>query len=280
MDSHKTPYQCDICDKPFTRKDSVLRHRRCHLSANRSTNPPNLLPTTLSSNQPSHGYQPKIFPEHQPKPLPQTISVGFTPWWQHPFTSIISGPTGCGKTHFVLSFLDNLAAMVDPVPSNIIFSYSEWQPLYKLCPPNVTFVQGLPDIPHYSKEPMLIIIDDQMDQVDERITRLFTKGSHHRNISVMYIVQNLFDKHKEHRTISLNAQYLVIFKNPRDKSQIVHLAKQMYPGETKYVQEAFTLATKNPHGYLLVDLKQTTPENVRLRGRIFPQELMEVYVRE
>ena len=31
--------------------------------------------------------------------------------------------------------------------------------------------------------------------------QLFTKGSHHRNLSVIYIVQNLFDQHKEHRTI-------------------------------------------------------------------------------
>ena len=59
---------------------------------------------------------------------------------------------------------------------------------------------------------------------------------------VIYIMQNLFDQHKEHRTISLNAHYLVIFKNPRDGSQIVHLAKQMYPGKNHYVRQAFALA--------------------------------------
>jgi hypothetical protein len=40
-----------------------------------------------------------------------------------------------------------------------------------------------------------------MDEADQRVASLFTKKSHHRNISVMYIVQNLF----HHRTISLNA---------------------------------------------------------------------------
>ena len=47
--------------------------------------------------------------------------------------------------------------------------------------------------------------------------------------SVMYIVQNLFHRGKHHRTISLNAHYMVLFKNPRYVSQIMALAHQMYP---------------------------------------------------
>ena len=129
-------------------------------------------------------------------------------------------------------------------------------------------------------EPTLLVIDDQMDEVNKNVLRLFTKGSHHRNISVIYIVQNLFGKNNDHRTISLNVHYLTVFNNPRDKSQIVHLAKQMYPGEIDYVKEAFALATREPHGYLLVDLKQSTPDALRLRGRIFPGEEKEVYVRK
>jgi hypothetical protein len=42
-------------------------------------------------------------------------------------------------------------------------------------------------------------------------------------ISIMYIVQNLF----HHRTISLNAHYMVIFQNLTDVSQIMALAHQM-----------------------------------------------------
>jgi hypothetical protein len=58
--------------------------------------------------------------------------------------------------------------------------------------------------------PHLIILDDLMDETDQRVTSLFTKKSHHRNISVMYIVQNLFHRGKHHRTISLNAHYMVV----------------------------------------------------------------------
>ena len=68
-----------------------------------------------------------------------------------------------------------------------------------------------------------------MDETDQSVASLFTKKSHHRNISVMYIVQNLFHRGKHHITISLNAHYMVVFKNPRDVSQIMALAHQMYP---------------------------------------------------
>ena len=59
--------------------------------------------------------------------------------------------------------------------------------------------------------------------------------------------------------MSLNCHYLVLFKSPRDSSQVNHLAKQMYPGHVKYMQEAFQDATKRPYGYLLCDLKPETP---------------------
>ena len=47
--------------------------------------------------------------------------------------------------------------------------------------------------------------------------------------------------------------------NPRDVSQMTSLAKQMYPGRVKFVQEAFADATSTPYGYIFVDLKQDTP---------------------
>ena len=58
-----------------------------------------------------------------------------------------------------------------------------------------------------------MILDDLMDETDQRVASLFTKKSHHRNISVMYIVQN----------ISRNAHYMVLFQNLRDASQIMAL---------------------------------------------------------
>jgi hypothetical protein len=49
---------------------------------------------------------------------------------------------------------------------------------------------------------------------------------------------------------------MVVFKNPRDVSQIMALAHQMYPQRTKYFLEAYRAATARPHGYLAIDMKQ------------------------
>ena len=93
-------------------------------------------------------------------------------------------------------------------------------------------------------------------------------------------MQNLFGKNREQRTISLNSHYLVIFKGPRDASQIIHLAQQMYFGKLKYVQEAFKGATSAAHGYLLFDLLQETPDHLRLRTNMFPLQHQVVYVQK
>ena len=120
----------------------------------------------------------------------------------------------------------------------------------------------------------LIVFDDQMIDAskDKRIVNLFTRGSHHRNLSVIHIVQNLFHQGKGSRSISLNSHYLVLFKNPRDKLQILTLAKQMHPGQTDFFLNQYREAVKRPFGYLLIDLKITTQDNCRLRANDFPSE--------
>ena len=149
--------------------------------------------------------------------------------------------------------------MIDPSPERVTWYYGEWQSAYEnLDIPNLHLEEGLPTSFDASKR-NIVVLDDLMAETDERVTNLFTKKSHHCNTSVIYLVQNLFPKNKESRTISLNSQYIVVFKNPRDVSQITILAKQMYPGRVKFVQEAFADATSTPYGYILVDLKQDPP---------------------
>ena len=205
---------------------------------------------------------------------------------QHPATFCVAGPTGCGKTHWVSNLIRNHHhAFVEPF-ERVFWCYGQHQPAYKELSrdlPAVQFVEGLPEDwtelidPKYRN---LVVLDDLMQECgnDPQITKLFTQGSHHQNLSVIYIVQNLFHQSKESRTISLNCHYIALFKNPRDRSQIVHLAKQMYPGQTKFMVEAYTDATSLPHSYLFIDLKPNCPEDHRLRTNIFPGEITYAYV--
>ena len=203
------------------------------------------------------------------------------PRLKHPFTGIVAGPTACGKSTWVKNLIIYQKDMIDPAPEHVIWFYGEWQPLYDTLSGMVEFREGLTDLNTLNtKKQTLIIIDDLMTETDKSVSNLFTKGSHHRNLSVLHLVQNVFDKNKHTRTISLNAHYLVIFKNPRDASQITHLAKQMYPGHVRFLQEVFLDATSEAYGYLLIDLKQETPEHLRLRTTIMPNEIQYVYMRK
>ena len=200
--------------------------------------------------------------------------------WIHPFTSIIVGPTGSGKSSFSSRFILNINEMMSPTPHEIIWCYSEWQNKYENLQKNgVIFHEGLPNISDWEAgRRRLVIFDDLMLEADERVLSLFVKGSHHRDISVFYIVQNLFNKNKIQRDLSINTHYIVFFKNPRDTLSLTALSRQAFGNRSRYVSEAFKDATQKPHGYLLFDFKQDTPDELRLRTNIFPGEQHIVYI--
>lgn len=205
----------------------------------------------------------------------------FDPSLIHPFTAMVVGPTQCGKTRFVLKMLQCAESFIQPPPERIVWCYGCYQESFRDMQGRheIEFHEGLPDDSVLDgRRRTLLIIDDLMSETDSRVTNIFTRGSHHKNASVVYISQNLYSKGRENRTISLNTHYLVLFKNPRDATQIAHLGRQMFPDRSKYFREAFADATSQPYTYLLVDLKTTTPDMLRLRTDIFPGEQTMVYV--
>ena len=103
----------------------------------------------------------------------------------------------------------------------------------------------------------------------EEMSNIFTKGSDQRNITVVYIFQNVFEEGKVHRTISLNSQYIVVFKNPRDEGQMRSLAQQVFPSNVKYFMDGFREATQKDHDYLLLDPHPLSPDRLRVRSKIF-----------
>ena len=278
-------YICPTCSGEFSRLFNLKRHTE-------KKHPYNML-SSLPQNVDNNRYDSEIvstpslhlkeerkypfefsnYPAHMLPPVP----VGHFLPWKHPFTCLIAGPSGSGKTMFVKRFLENIREMVTPIPDRVIWCYGEYQTMYGFID-NVDFHEGLPNLKLLDVSlKHLIVIDDLMMEVNATITSLFTKGSHHRNISVMYIVQNIFHQNKEHRNISLNAQYIVLMKNPRDSSQIRRLSQQIYPGGSTLLREAYETATSEAHGYLVIDLKQDTDENHRLRTHIFPGQYQLVY---
>ena len=109
---------------------------------------------------------------------------------------------------------------------------------------------------------------------NQLVKNFFTNGRH-LNLSVVFVSQNLFYTGKKFRTISFNSTYIVVFKNPRDQSQIRHLACQMFPSKPKFLQLAYEDATKDPYRYLFLDFHPNSPGFARVRRNIFPCDLLD-----
>lgn len=192
--------------------------------------------------------------------------------WCHPYTAILAGPTSCGKSTFIKKFLDHINEMVDIQFSEIIYCLPEDQPVDRYFS-RFHVIRGIPDTTMFMDlRPRLVILDDLMRETNSDIVDLFTKGSHHFNVSIMYVTQNIFNQGKGRRTISLNAHYIVAFKNPRDRIQIQTLSRQVCPENSKYIQEAYKDATNEAFGYLVFDMKQSTPDLYRYRTNILPSD--------
>ena len=197
---------------------------------------------------------------------------------KHPFTCIVAGPSGSGKTVFTTRLIENAKILIEPAPERILWCYGVYQTFFNDVK-NVEFHEGLPNLEVFDgRQRTLLILDDLMHETDDRVSQIFARVSHHKNVSVLYLTQNLFYGSKQNRTMSLNSHYLVLFKNARDATQISHLAGQMYPGKSKFMIESYRDATSNPFSYLLVDLKPDTEDRFRLRSNIFPGETPYVYL--
>jgi hypothetical protein len=191
-----------------------------------------------------------------------------------PFGVVIAGPTGAGKSVVMERLIEQRDSMCEDPPEEIIYCYGSWQPSFERMK-NVTFHEGLIDfktqLPSDGK-PRWLIIDDLMSESsgNESVDDLFTKHSHHKNVSVFALVQNFF--HKGFRTITLNAHYLFLFKNPRDASQVGFLARQLLPENPNFLIESYKDATVKPHSFLVLDLKQNTSEDFRVLGDFLPAD--------
>ena len=240
--------QCPICHIDFSRRDVMLRHQR------------------------------NVHPQGRDVAVEENHRHNADTTFQHPFSMVVSGPSGSGKTRWTKQLLNS--SLIQPSPQRIIYCYGQWQPLYmdlKRSLPRIEFIKGIPDRlddPDFidGKERLLIVFDDLMTEAkcDQRLADMFTKGSHHRNMSVVYLTQNIFPQGKACRDIALNTQYLVLFNNPMDRQQVATLARRMYPLSSGRFMKRFEEAVQKPYGYLVVDLKATTPEQLRLNSNLFP----------
>ena len=199
-----------------------------------------------------------------------------------PSTAIISGPTGSGKSTFIFKIIENISVMFSEKVHEICYFYTVWQSLFdSFQNENISFIKGLPNEEIIqqisdSNHNLLILDDMQMIALNSSfIANLFSRESHHRNLSVFLVLQNFFHQGKYGRDISLNSHYLILFKNKRDKNIIKILGSQISLG--KELENVYVDATNEPYGYIMIDLTPSGDSTYMLRSHIFPDEYLIVY---
>ena len=109
-----------------------------------------------------------------------------------PTTVMVVGATGCGKTEpvFRMLFSDDVFL---PTPTRIMYHYGAWQNRFteiEASDSRFDFVEGLPahsGLPSGTTHTVMVI-NDLMEELSKSKTamEIFTKHSHHRNMTVLF----------------------------------------------------------------------------------------------
>ena len=139
----------------------------------------------------------------------------------------------------------------------------------------IQFIRGL-DIFNSIEPNSWLSIDDlaeSIEQLSQEMLLLFTLRSHHEHISIALVLHNLCHQSKCMRNLALNCTIYIIYQVILDSSSLITLNKQINPGAPKFLLSACTQATNKPYGYILLDLNQSTPEDLRVVTDIFNNEI-------
>ena len=193
------------------------------------------------------------------------------------FKIFVCGPSRCGKTVFIKDLLQNIPSITKQNISKVIYVYKVWQQTFedmKLQGLVHFFLREEENIVEKIKklsfgEYSLVIFDDLINSKNlEEISNLFVVDGRHSNYSMIFTSQRMFVNNEYFRQISNNCDYIVVFKNPRNYSEIRTLAQQLTPISLDLL-EIYTKATKDPFSYLMINLTQECNEDLKFLSHLF-----------
>ena len=202
------------------------------------------------------------------------------------FNLFISGPSRCGKTFFISDLLENIDSFAKQPPSTIVYVYKVWQAKFDEMKSIVNiFVKDNENVVNEIKrlaagQSIFVIFDDLINSSSlADISDLFTVDGRHMNMSMAFLTQRMFVNNENFRQISQNCDYFVIFKNPRNSSEIRTLAQQITPGSLDLV-DIYMDATQKPFSYLFINLTQECQPKAKYLSGLFDMDhQINVYVR-
>ena len=205
------------------------------------------------------------------------------------FKLFLVGPSACGKSVFIQNLLQNIPIVAKENPSKIIYVYKVWQPLFQdmnLQGLVHIFIKDNENLLEKLKmetigETCLIVFDDLINSKNlDEISNLFVVDGRHSNYSMIFTSQRMFVNNEYFRQISNNCDYFVVFKNPRNYSEIRTLAQQLTPINLELL-EIYTKATTEPYSYLFINLTQECDERIKFLSHLFDYDhYVKCYVRK
>ena len=193
---------------------------------------------------------------------------------QKPFRLLVGGGSGTGKSTLVKKLIDE--SHFDTPFDKIIYCYPDY-----LDDPPLKFDQivenkpGLCDLQYFTTVPKnsLIIYDDLMDECgkSDEIMKLFSVIARKRNLSVIFIVQNMYEKGKQFRNIRLNATGLVLF-NFYAAHDVNKRVLRDFGVQSNVPKHLMDQIYNRPFSYLYIDIHPQRKSNFAVvKGNIFDE---------
>ena len=147
--------------------------------------------------------------------------------------------------------------------------------------PSITFTNSLHNLKSIVEENSILVIDDQFQALNKAedcqvIKDFYLVHSHHLRVSTIGIFQTAF--HRSMREISLNSQLLILFDFIRDRTVIANIARQVCPGQTKFLQSAYDHCVKKDWGYIVLDFHPKHKRYSWVRSSLYPTDDCLVFV--
>lgn len=217
----------------------------------------------------------------------QPINLHF----KHPARILVCGPSNSGKTTLVQNIIQQWDTFFHHPVTRVVWYYAVYQPGYaKLAAMGVELREGLPesiedDFPTVvpSDETQIVVLDDFMKEAakSEKVLNLFTKDSHHKNITAFMMVQNLYHQGKHSVDIARNVSVAIFIVEMRNIMVIQRFLQSSY--NKHQVREIMTWLRRETHGKpysnFMIDFDMSTNDEHRLRLNIIPDPERGVFTR-
>eukprot|EP00794_Sanderia_malayensis_P021233 gene21233-biopygen16271 len=131
----------------------------------------------------------------------------------------------------------------------------------------------------------IVVFDDLMTEMtkSDKMSQFFTRESHHRNLCMFFVWQDIFPQQKHAAMISKNTDYKIIFDNPSCRDSVRRMLGRMYPktkqaGEvTAKILDALERAPPDSYPFVQLNCRPNERPETRIVSNLISRNLDDVH---